>query len=111
VLAAKAATTTIPIVFLTAGDPIHEGFVASLNRPGGNLTGINWFGAQVGAKALGLLHEIVPYADVIGLLVLHASTANEIHPLPADANRSSRSRRVMLSLQGTQPVSLSQKAG
>ena len=106
VLAAKAATTTIPIVFLTAGDPIHEGFVASLNRPGGNLTGINWFGAQVGAKALGLLHEIVPYAAVIGLmlnpklpeaaetqtdvqeaarilgrqlLVLHASTANEIN--------------------------------
>ena len=126
VLAAKAATTTVPIVFLTGGDPIQEGFVGSLNRPGGNLTGISWFGTMVAAKALGLLHELVPGAALVGLmvnpnlpeaartqndareaartlgrelLVLQASTAADIHA----AFASLRQRRAGALLVGGDP--------
>jgi putative tryptophan/tyrosine transport system substrate-binding protein len=68
-LAAKAATTTIPIVFLVARDPSLTGLVASLSRPGGNATGVNLYGAELGAKRLGLLHDLVPTTSVIGLLL------------------------------------------
>jgi putative ABC transport system substrate-binding protein len=68
-LAAKAATTTIPIVFINGGDPVRAGIVPSLSRPEGNVTGASFFGVDVAPKQLSLLHELVPAATTVGLLV------------------------------------------
>lgn len=68
-LATKAATRTIPIVFINGGDPVRAGIVPSLSRPEGNVTGASFFGVDVAPKQLSLLHELLPNAKVIGLLV------------------------------------------
>ena len=67
--AAKAATTQIPIVFLSGGEPVKAGLVASLSRPGGNVTGVSWIAVALVAKQLELLHELLPMASAVGALV------------------------------------------
>ena len=76
VLAAKAATTTIPIVFVTGANPVTAGLVASFNRPGGNLTGISLLSPTMATKQIEMLREIVPKAELMGVLV---NPANRIH--------------------------------
>jgi putative tryptophan/tyrosine transport system substrate-binding protein len=88
VLAAMAATRAIPIVFTTGGDPVREGHVASLNRPGGNVTGVSFFTTLVAGKGLGLLHELVPNAAVIVLLV--NPKLPESARMPSEAQEAAR---------------------
>ena len=68
-LAAKRATTTIPIAFLTADDPVASGLVSSMSRPGANITGVTWLGAELGAKGLELIRELLPSVTEIGVML------------------------------------------
>ena len=68
-LVAMQATSTIPIVFTSSDNAVERGLVASINRPGGNVTGVSWFSAELGPKRLGLLHELVPNATIVALLI------------------------------------------
>jgi putative tryptophan/tyrosine transport system substrate-binding protein len=77
-LVAKAVTTTVPIVIASGGDPVRDGLVASLNRPGGNITGVNFFAGVLGAKRLELLRQLVPKATTIAMLVNSNSPNTEV---------------------------------
>jgi putative tryptophan/tyrosine transport system substrate-binding protein len=83
--AAKAATATIPIVFYYGGDPVKDGFVASLSRPGGNMTGLTGMESELGPKRLALLHEMLPQAATIGFLTVGRNRAG---PAIREAARS-----------------------
>ena len=85
--AAKLVTTTVPIIFATAGDPIQDGLVTSLSRPGGNLTGVSFLGSALGSKQLQLLRELLPAARTIAVLVdttysFHAMEVRDIQATP-----------------------------
>jgi putative ABC transport system substrate-binding protein len=77
-LSAKTATKTIPIVFAGGGDPVRDGLVASLNRPGGNVTGVNFLVGELGTKRLELLGQLVPKATKIAVLVNPNTTENQV---------------------------------
>jgi putative tryptophan/tyrosine transport system substrate-binding protein len=89
-LAAKAATSNIPIVFLAGGDPVKAGLVSSLNRPTGNLTGISQFTYSLEAKRLGLLHELAATADPIAVLINQSNpnAPNQVRDLQEAAARA-----------------------
>src|SRR5256886_8343489 len=93
-LAAKAATSTIPIVFQTGSDPVKDGLVASLNRPGGNVTGVSRMSFALGPKRLELLHELVPKATAIAFLV------NPTNPVAPSQIEEHREPTRSLGLQG-----------
>jgi putative ABC transport system substrate-binding protein len=77
-LAAKAAATVVPIVFVTGADPVRDGFVASLNRPGSNVTGVSFLANEIGAKRLDLLRQLVPNAGTIAMLVNPGTPDTEV---------------------------------
>jgi ABC-type uncharacterized transport system substrate-binding protein len=93
-LAAKAATSTIPIVFQTGSDPIKDGLVASMNRPGGNVTGTAIFVTGLESKRLGLLHEVAPRSAVIAVLVNPKSVATKGQLKDVEAAARSLRRRL-----------------
>jgi putative tryptophan/tyrosine transport system substrate-binding protein len=91
--AAKAATTAIPIVFALGADPVHFGLVASLNRPGGNVTGVNFLTADLGEKALGLIRDLAPSVAIGAMLV------NPNNPNAESVARNARATALSVGLQ------------
>jgi putative ABC transport system substrate-binding protein len=96
-LAAKAATQTIPIVFAIGADPLQSGLVASLNRPGGNITGITALAGVLVSKRLQLLHELVPKSEVIGLLS-NPTNVSDMTTVMRDVQDAARAFRVTIQI-------------
>ena len=100
---AKAATSTIPIVFISSADPLRAGIVTSLNRPGGNVTGVSMLGSTLESKRLGLLHEVVPGPLPIGVLLdpQYPDAATELGELQEAAG--ALKRKIIVAYAGTVP--------
>src|SRR5262245_46458230 len=98
-LVAMAATSTIPIVFTSSDNPVKRRLVASLNRPGGNVTGVRSFKAELGPKRLALLHELVPNATIAGLLITPNNP--ESARQPAEMQEAARTLGLQLVVQTT----------
>jgi ABC-type uncharacterized transport system substrate-binding protein len=94
--AAKAASSTTPIIFVVGNDPVRTGLVANLNRPGGNVTGVTFTTVDVTAKRLGQLHELVPGAELIGVLVNSNLPEHDVELRAAEAAAKSIGRRVLV---------------
>jgi putative ABC transport system substrate-binding protein len=102
IVAAKSATSTIPIVFVGGGDPVAAGLVASLARPGGNLTGFTLMGAELPAKRFELLSELVPDARVIALLVNPNNPSTERQMQDAQEAAQAKGRQITIVKAGTE---------
>jgi hypothetical protein len=96
VFAAKAATSTVPIVFVSAGDPVQLGIVASFNRQGGNITGVSFLAVEVASKRLELLLEVVPTATVIGLLTNPNNPRTDLEIVQLQAAARTVGKRVLV---------------
>ena len=94
---AKTATKTIPVIFAFGGDPIREGFVTSINRPDGNVTGVTFLASTIGAKRFELLHELVPRASVVAALhdLYNPASSNELKDVEAAARAHGRELVIM----------------
>ena len=101
-LAAKAATSTIPVVFVFGGDPVKSGLVASLSHPGGNVTGVNQLSNVLEEKRFGLLHELIPTADLIGVLVNPSSPYAESQTNEVQAAARKIGQRIVLLNAGSE---------
>jgi ABC-type uncharacterized transport system substrate-binding protein len=100
-LVAKTLTTTIPIVFTSGADPVRTGLVTSLNRPEANVTGVSWFSADLGQKYMEVLHELVPQATLIGLLVNPNSPEATFYEQSAHDGARALGRRLLVVKAGT----------